>query len=310
MRSPPPLPGGTPRTIWTFWRQGWEHAPELVRRCLRSWAHHNPGWTLRALDRDSLPAYAGIDEAVPLLADVRSIMTASDLARLDLLRAHGGVWVDATCFCRRPLDEWLPDHMNSGFFSFERHGWPTYWFMAAAPGNRLIETWRRESRAWWTGGPSRRLQASLANRGLIDKTLELARLLDHGRRRPRRVVDHALRPLGAFMRRHPGFRLSWPFRNVLGVASLYWMVLLFERSCQRHAHFREIWNATPKVGATGGVELGELEGLAAPLSDRARRDVDLARTPVYKLNRRIDPARVAPGAFLHYLLATIPDGPS
>jgi mannosyltransferase OCH1-like enzyme len=45
------------------------------------------------------------------------------LARLCLLRTHGGVWVDATVFCRRPLDEWLPEHAASGFFAFANPVW-------------------------------------------------------------------------------------------------------------------------------------------------------------------------------------------
>ncbi len=36
-----------PRTIWMLWYQGWENAPELVKRCLCSWQHHNRGWTIR-----------------------------------------------------------------------------------------------------------------------------------------------------------------------------------------------------------------------------------------------------------------------
>ena len=48
--------GDFPRTIWLFWLQGWENTPELVKRCLRSWEHHNPGWTIRTLDAETLPA--------------------------------------------------------------------------------------------------------------------------------------------------------------------------------------------------------------------------------------------------------------
>ncbi len=51
-----PLPV-VPRTIWILWLQGRENAPELVKRCLRSWEYHNPGWTIRVLDAETLPAY-------------------------------------------------------------------------------------------------------------------------------------------------------------------------------------------------------------------------------------------------------------
>ena len=57
--------GDFPRTIWTYWHQGWEHAPELVQRCRRSWEYHNRGWTIRALDAETLPAYVDLSDFSP-----------------------------------------------------------------------------------------------------------------------------------------------------------------------------------------------------------------------------------------------------
>ena len=31
--------GSFPKTIWMLWYQGWENAPELVKRCRRSWQY-------------------------------------------------------------------------------------------------------------------------------------------------------------------------------------------------------------------------------------------------------------------------------
>ena len=42
----------------------------------------------------------------------------SDLLRLYLLNKYGGVWVDSTNLCRRPLDDWLPSAARQGFFAF------------------------------------------------------------------------------------------------------------------------------------------------------------------------------------------------
>ena len=94
MRLDEEAAGGMPRALWTLWtragttRPSWSN-PELVKHCLQSWAHHNPGWPLRALDRDSLPAYVGLDAVIPFLSEESTIMVASDLVRLDLLHAHG-----------------------------------------------------------------------------------------------------------------------------------------------------------------------------------------------------------------------------
>ncbi len=104
-----------------LWYQGWENAPELVKRCLCSWQHHNRGWTIRALDRETLSRWVDLSE-LSLPVENCNLAWLSNLVRINLLRTHGGVWADATAFCRRPLDEWLYDYLGSGFFAFERRG--------------------------------------------------------------------------------------------------------------------------------------------------------------------------------------------
>src|SRR6185369_4382947 len=94
------------RTIWTLWHQGFADAPPLVQACLESWRRLNPVWCIHALDQNSLGDF--IDLAA--LRDASGHLTlqkTSALARLALLRRHGGVWTDATVFCLRPLDEWI-----------------------------------------------------------------------------------------------------------------------------------------------------------------------------------------------------------
>ena len=78
-----------------FWRQGWDVAPELVRRCLRSWEYHNPGWTIRALDAETLPAYVDLSDFSAASERDFTVQTLSDLLRLGLMSTHGGVWADA-----------------------------------------------------------------------------------------------------------------------------------------------------------------------------------------------------------------------
>lgn len=104
------LPGCSasfPRTIWMLWLRGWEHAPELAQRCRRSREYHNPGWTIRALDVDSYPGYMDISNLSPSPGIDFAPAGLSDIIRINLLKTYGGVWVDADCFCRRPLDRWL-----------------------------------------------------------------------------------------------------------------------------------------------------------------------------------------------------------
>jgi len=103
-----------PKTIWIYWAQGEAEAPHVVQRCLESWYTRNPGWELRVLDEES--ANALID-----LSDVPEGLPRrfkADVLRLRLLKEFGGVWTDATTFCHRPFEDWLPMQAASGFFAF------------------------------------------------------------------------------------------------------------------------------------------------------------------------------------------------
>jgi hypothetical protein len=134
------LPKLLPRVIWIYWDSPVEQAPPFVQYAIQSWRSKNPEWEVRVLDDNSLTRFI----TVPTAPTGRKIQGKSDAIRLALLRRHGGIWVDATCACARPLDQWLPPLMNSGFFAFP----DTYpgriiqsWFLAAAPENELVVEW-------------------------------------------------------------------------------------------------------------------------------------------------------------------------
>merc|ERR1712216_1118044 len=91
----------------------------------------------------------------------------SDLLRLYLLWCHGGVWVDATMLCRRPLDHWLGTSAASGFFAFSPEGsvevpeGTAYLpivssFIAAAPAHPIVTAWLDCSIQHWLQ-PSRQV---------------------------------------------------------------------------------------------------------------------------------------------------------
>ncbi|WP_457583568.1 capsular polysaccharide synthesis protein [Ensifer canadensis] len=68
------------------------------------------------------------------------------MIRISFLWDYGGVWVDATTFCIKPLDEWLPPLMENGFFAFpDNYPGRTMGisFLAAKPQNYLVSMWLR-----------------------------------------------------------------------------------------------------------------------------------------------------------------------
>jgi mannosyltransferase OCH1-like enzyme len=64
----------------------------------------------------------------------------SDFLRLSILIKHGGLWVDSTCFCNKPLDEWLPEKCFI-FQNLKMSYEISTWFIYSEPEHALIKTW-------------------------------------------------------------------------------------------------------------------------------------------------------------------------
>ena len=141
------------KTIWCLWFQGWANAPDLVKACGASWRNQNPDWKIHFLSRDSLETYLGPLPDLEVLLEKNVRMDASsNVIRIELLSRFGGVWVDSTVYCLRPLDGWIHHAMPSGFFAFNRPApdrMLSSWFLAAEGGSYIIDTWRRRTFAYW-----------------------------------------------------------------------------------------------------------------------------------------------------------------
>jgi len=139
----PRAPDTIPKIVWIYWAQGLDEAPPVVQRCIASWRAANPDWDLQVLDRDAAGALVDLSDLPAALPRRHE----ADFLRLRLLERFGGIWADATVFCHRPLQDWLPLLAGSGFFVFRDPGpdrWLSTWFIAAAPGHPLIAAWVRQ----------------------------------------------------------------------------------------------------------------------------------------------------------------------
>lgn len=106
----------------------------------------HPSWQVILLDRSNLGKYITPHK---LCKAPTHLQTAhqSDLIRLQLLDRFGGVWADATTYCRKPLDEWIDDACRSGFFAYHRPASDrviSNWFLAAHKGNPIPQILFRE----------------------------------------------------------------------------------------------------------------------------------------------------------------------
>lgn len=132
--------------LYILWFQGFENAPEIIRWCVASWKHYNPTWNIVLLDNNNLKNYVDL-EKVSYSKDIE-LCHLADMVRMILLRDYGGLWVDATSFCNKPLDDWLPAYITSGFFAFDQYR-PDLkianWFLYAEKNHPIISQWCDET---------------------------------------------------------------------------------------------------------------------------------------------------------------------
>ncbi len=141
------------KTIWSCWFDGRDEAPPLVQACLRSWELRNPGWAFRCLDATTVERYVPLKQYIDLDRQSLTAASLSDVVRILLLREFGGVWVDATLFCNRPLDDWLPEVMVEGFFAFAEPAPDrplSTWFLSATSDHSLVSIWCRRTIEYWS----------------------------------------------------------------------------------------------------------------------------------------------------------------
>lgn len=50
-----------------------------------------------------------------------TIQEYADILRMELLNQNGGVWVDATLFCIKPLDSWINKKINKNDLIVEKN---------------------------------------------------------------------------------------------------------------------------------------------------------------------------------------------
>jgi len=137
----PYLGNDIPKIIWIYWGKGEYVAPPLVKRCINSWRSANPDWDVRVLSDETAIDYVDISIINPMYPP----RLHADYLRLKLLERFGGVWVDATTMCHRPLSEWIPLlGGQTGFFIFRgpyHDRWVDSWFIAAKAEHPLVIAW-------------------------------------------------------------------------------------------------------------------------------------------------------------------------
>ncbi len=169
--------GAIPRIIWSYWQGG--TPPLLVRRCFDNWRRLHPHFEIRILDERGALQYL---PAIPRALDGASAAKRADWIRLELLRRHGGIWLDASTILTRPLDWVLAEQARTGadFVGYYLQQYTSApdrpvvenWFMAAPPASPFIEDLQREFTGEAIGRSGEEYIAHLRARGLYERALQ------------------------------------------------------------------------------------------------------------------------------------------
>lgn len=97
------------KVVWVCWFQGMENAPQEVKCCYKSVCRYFKDWDIVLITNDNFNRYTSFPEYI-IDKWHRGIITNthfSDLLRVEVLTAHGGLWLDATVLCSGTIPEYI-----------------------------------------------------------------------------------------------------------------------------------------------------------------------------------------------------------
>jgi len=145
-----------PETIWQFWdNPKGEKTPEIIKSCLESTDKFKGNFERKILNNSTfknfsdLPAYV-LDKFKSGKIDYTHF---SDLLRLNLLKNHGGIWLDATAY----MTDFVPKYiLDEDFFVFLignltrfPYSFMQSCFIRAKKGSFLCDEWYQMCIDYW-----------------------------------------------------------------------------------------------------------------------------------------------------------------
>jgi mannosyltransferase OCH1-like enzyme len=88
-----------PKRIHLIWMQGHNSLPNKYASGCLSWADKNPSWKVTIWSRDTLPKLQN-----SWVLDIDDPTLQSDIARFEIVRLHGGIYVDCDTVCLKAID--------------------------------------------------------------------------------------------------------------------------------------------------------------------------------------------------------------
>ena len=268
------------RKIWTYWHQGWGSAPPIVKQCGRSWIQYNPEYEAHFLDSKTISAYIDIPAAFSLDRKDMTITKISNYIRLSLLNKYGGVWVDATLLCLKPLDDWIPECYDEKYFAFRSPDGSRLfasWFMAAEPGNRIIGE----------------LLENYTN--VFSKNY----YWNHNTRLGKPIKKFLTRRWRSDVRSTLNWH-SWFVRKILGIYPYFILHYTFNKIILADEECARIWKNIPRISAKPRLKLQKM-GRRSKNVEKAKSFIQSGDNQLCKLNWRLNSSNRFWSEILPYL---------
>jgi len=268
-----------PKTIWMYWHQGFDEAPEIIQHCVKQWQLLHPKWTIHLLDKKNVDSYIDSLPLAKLKLDELTLAHRSDLIRTKLLILHGGVWADPTCFPLIPLEEWLYKNMESGLFLFYKPGRDriiSNWFIASERGNPLLKKLLIELCHYWENN-------TFINRGQRKIWYETW---------IKKIYNRSLWSTKLWF--------TWFTQKVLKLYPYMVYHYKFYELISKDSQSNTYWQKMSKISALGPHKL-QRAGLLAPLLNETKEIIDNKEYPLFKLSWKIKDAIWRMDSVLGYL---------
>lgn len=158
------------KIIWQYWAQGFDNIPPVVKESISSVNLYKGNYKIIRLDDSNFSEYIQFQGNILSKRPLMSMAHFSDLLRVALLEAYGGVWIDATI----KLSGYIPDkYLGMNYFVFQRdpnEPYTDYWenayayyygwadgfrvnmlnsFIVAKKGNPVISMLSSTLQLWW-----------------------------------------------------------------------------------------------------------------------------------------------------------------
>ena len=272
------------KIIWMLWFQGIENAPYIVKKCLASWKRNNPSWTIIFLDKNNIKEYIDTSSIVANNKQYITKTSLSDIVRINLLNKYGGIWVDATVYCMKPLEDWLSNYISAGFFMFRPplKSYPiSSWFIVSNKNSYITSTLCTKVNKYW--------QDNIFSNQIKSSGKFVSRLT-------RRLIEH-------FSYRSIIFSMLFNLSKRLRVYPYFWFHYTFAMTIKEDVLFRKKWDSVPFFNADIPHRLQHF-GLLNTASESIKREIDNKIAPLYKLTWKYDANMYSKDCVFYYLLET------